>query len=142
MNKKEYWNFFYKTQVNKINLNHPSQFATFIVGETENITSLLEFGCGNGRDALFFAHYFKKVYAFDGSNEIINKNKKGGLQYHHKKNECGYILKGKLKIKFDNLYIFESLNECSYSKAICTNYKVNKNININKKFTYYIISEI
>ena len=32
---------------------------------------------------------------------IINKNKKGGLQYHHKKNECGYILKGKLKIKFD-----------------------------------------
>ena len=31
----------------------------------------------------------------------IKKNKKGGLQYHHKKNECGYILKGKLKIKFD-----------------------------------------
>ena len=31
----------------------------------------------------------------------IKQNKKGGLQYHHKKNECGYIIKGKLKIKFD-----------------------------------------
>jgi len=31
----------------------------------------------------------------------LKKNKKGGLQYHHKKNECGYILKGKLKVKFD-----------------------------------------
>jgi len=32
---------------------------------------------------------------------IIEKNKKGGLQYHHKKNECGLIIKGKLKVKFD-----------------------------------------
>jgi len=32
---------------------------------------------------------------------IIKKNKKGGLQYHHKKNECGLIIKGKLKVKFD-----------------------------------------
>ena len=31
----------------------------------------------------------------------IKKNKKGGLQYHHKKNECGYVIKGKLKINFD-----------------------------------------
>ena len=32
----------------------------------------------------------------------IKKNKKGGLQYHRKKNECGYILKGKLKIIYVN----------------------------------------
>ena len=32
----------------------------------------------------------------------IKKGKKGGLQYHHKKNECGYLLKGKLKIKYDD----------------------------------------
>ena len=29
------------------------------------------------------------------------KGSKGGLQYHHKKNECGFITKGKLKVKFD-----------------------------------------
>ncbi len=33
---------------------------------------------------------------------IIKKGKKGGLQYHNKKNECGYIESGKLMVKFDN----------------------------------------
>ena len=32
----------------------------------------------------------------------IKKGKKGGLQFHHKKNECGYILKGKLIVRYDN----------------------------------------
>lgn len=32
---------------------------------------------------------------------VINKNRRGGLQYHHKKNECGFILKGKLKVNYD-----------------------------------------
>ena len=31
----------------------------------------------------------------------LYKGKKGGLQYHHKKNECGYLIKGKLIIRFD-----------------------------------------
>ena len=30
----------------------------------------------------------------------LKKGSKGGLQYHHKKNECGYLLSGKLKIKY------------------------------------------
>jgi hypothetical protein len=80
--------------------------------------------------------------------QIQKYNKKYSLSYINKpwpniySLDDNVIYKKKLKVKFDNLYIFESLNECSYSKAICTNYKVNKNININKKFTYYIISEI
>ncbi len=32
----------------------------------------------------------------------IKKGNKGGLQYHHKKDECGYILKGSLLIRYDN----------------------------------------
>lgn len=32
----------------------------------------------------------------------IKKGKKGGLQYHRKKNECGILLSGKLLIKYDN----------------------------------------
>ena len=31
----------------------------------------------------------------------LKKGKKGGIQYHHKKNECGYILSGKLLVRFD-----------------------------------------
>ena len=33
---------------------------------------------------------------------IIKKGSKGGLQYHHKKNECGYIISGKLKVTYAN----------------------------------------
>ncbi len=32
----------------------------------------------------------------------ISKGKKGGLQYHRKKNECGYLLKGKLLIRYES----------------------------------------
>lgn len=32
----------------------------------------------------------------------IKKGKKGGLQYHRKKNECGYILSGKLLVRYEN----------------------------------------
>ncbi len=30
-----------------------------------------------------------------------NKGQKGGLQYHHKKNECGYIISGKMLLRYD-----------------------------------------
>ena len=33
---------------------------------------------------------------------IMKKGSKGGLQYHHKKNECGYVLSGNLLIRYDN----------------------------------------
>ena len=36
---------------------------------------------------------FKKIF--------IKKGSKGGLQYHHLKNECGYLVSGKLKVNFD-----------------------------------------
>ena len=31
----------------------------------------------------------------------IKKGMKGGIQYHHKKDECGYVLSGKLKVRYD-----------------------------------------
>ena len=33
---------------------------------------------------------------------LIKKGKKSGLQYHHKKNECGILIYGKLKITYDD----------------------------------------
>ena len=33
---------------------------------------------------------------------LMKKGKKGNLQFHHKKNECGYLISGKLRIKYDN----------------------------------------
>jgi hypothetical protein len=57
--KNEYWNSFYKSAVNKININHLSQFAVFTVGEVRDINTILEFGCGKRRDA-FFSNYVKE----------------------------------------------------------------------------------
>ena len=80
--------------------------------------------------------------------QIQKYNKKYSLSYINKPWPNIYSLDNnmihnkKLKIKFEDLYIYESQHECAYSKAICTNYKVSKNIYINKKFTYYIISKI
>jgi cyclopropane fatty-acyl-phospholipid synthase-like methyltransferase len=111
MNKNKYWDFFYKKQVNKINLNYPSQFATFTVGETENVTTLLEFGCGNGRDALFFRHHFRKVYAFDGSNEVINKNKKLYSKIKNLK-----FSKFNLNNEFNNYHILSCKKKTIYAR--------------------------
>lgn len=33
---------------------------------------------------------------------FIKKGHKGGLQFHRKKNECGYLVRGKLLIKYDD----------------------------------------
>ena len=32
----------------------------------------------------------------------LKKGKKGGLQYHRKKNECGYLVSGKLLVRYDD----------------------------------------
>ncbi|MDC0608766.1 hypothetical protein OAO75_03125 [Candidatus Pelagibacter ubique] len=80
--------------------------------------------------------------------QIQKYNKKYSLSYINKPWPNIYSLdnnvihKKKLKIKFEGLHIFDSLYECSYSRAICTNYTVKKNINIDKKFSYHIISKI
>ena len=52
------------------------------------------------------------------------------------------ISKKKLAVRFKELEIFNSNGECGYSNAVCTNYEIKNNINVNKKFTYYIISDI
>ena len=33
---------------------------------------------------------------------FLKKGAKGGLQYHHLKNECGYLESGKLIVRYDN----------------------------------------
>ena len=33
---------------------------------------------------------------------FIKKGNRGGLQFHRKKNECGYLVKGKMLIKYDD----------------------------------------
>jgi ubiquinone/menaquinone biosynthesis C-methylase UbiE len=57
------------------NLDHqPAFFARYVEGKFfSSGMSLLELGCGNGRDSLFFVEKGKKVQALDLSSKTIEK---------------------------------------------------------------------
>lgn len=64
-----YWDSYYaqgKTLV------APSQFATFVAAECPDHDLVVDIGCGNGRDALFFAHLGHRVIGIDGSQSAID----------------------------------------------------------------------
>mmetsp|Transcript_8798 Transcript_8798/g.13934 ORF Transcript_8798/g.13934 Transcript_8798/m.13934 type:complete len:245 (-) Transcript_8798:342-1076(-) len=68
--EKSYWNTFYS----KFNISHPSQFCVMTAIEAESHRPIVEFGCGNGRDSIYFATHGYKVYACDLSRPAIEKN--------------------------------------------------------------------
>lgn len=64
----EYWNHFYQNNSRCSNITNPSTFAEFcsdnFLHESKNIVDI---GCGNARDAIYFAHKHHTVYALDQS---------------------------------------------------------------------------
>ncbi|WAX98153.1 class I SAM-dependent methyltransferase (plasmid) [Aminobacter sp. NyZ550] len=64
----EYWDRFYSVDSAPL---LPSQFAVFAAGEASDAHYVVDFGCGNGRDSLFFAGTGRKVIGFDASSEAI-----------------------------------------------------------------------
>lgn len=77
----EYWNQYYK---DKKAPEEPSLFAQWILNDLENGKNLLELGCGNGRDSLFFFENGMNVTAVDASEKTINQLK----EEHQKGNIC------------------------------------------------------
>lgn len=67
---KIYWENYYKVQ----NTNYqPSLFAQYVCKEViKEHRSLIELGCGNGRDAIFFANNGIEVIAVDQCENEIN----------------------------------------------------------------------
>ena len=70
--KNIYWNEFYaNNQISSV----PSSFAAFVKKHhLKHHESLLEFGCGNGRDAFEFSQEDMLVTAVDSSGEVIKQN--------------------------------------------------------------------
>lgn len=66
----EYWNLYY--QENKAPEN-PSLFAQWVLHDMERNKNLLELGCGNGRDSLYFYSNGMNVTAVDASEKTINQ---------------------------------------------------------------------
>lgn len=68
MSEKNYWDAFYSSWTFRV----PSQFAALVASEYLNPGGLLlDFGCGNGRDSIFFHKYGFKVLASDRSDVAI-----------------------------------------------------------------------
>ena len=74
MSDNSYWNNFYNTEGKRAQLLMPSQFAVFVAGEAVQTNNIIEFGCGNGRDAFYFASLGKNVHATDASSSAVDNN--------------------------------------------------------------------
>lgn len=66
----EYWNDYYKKELGNLK---PSEFAIEVGKYVESKKSILELGCGNGRDSLYFDKLGLRVTAIDASNVSIDK---------------------------------------------------------------------
>lgn len=69
----EYWNRFYSTK--KTDIVEHSLFAEYIMRYINNGCELLDIGCGNGRDSIWFANNDVKVSCIDASEVAINSIK-------------------------------------------------------------------
>jgi len=67
VSNKDYWDEFYKKDV----LSVPSQFCAMVSTEAPKDRAIIEFGCGNGRDSLYFASQRFRVSATDLSHQAI-----------------------------------------------------------------------
>lgn len=64
-----YWNQFYSHR--QVEIEVPSSFAQQVIGQIRSSARLFELGCGNGRDALFFASRGLQVVACDRSQVAV-----------------------------------------------------------------------
>lgn len=65
-----YWDDYYASAVDD-RIPLPSQFAVFVAGELDAVHQIVEFGCGTGRDAIFFASRGHDVLGVDASAQAI-----------------------------------------------------------------------
>lgn len=73
LNQTSYWNGYYRSGgVPEL----PSQFALFVAGElasgaVQPVAAILDIGCGNGRDSVFFAQLGHAIGGLDRSEQAI-----------------------------------------------------------------------
>ena len=82
-----YWDKFYSSKHDEI--SNPSSFAKFVFDNflyDKSGARLVEFGCGNGRDSLFFIKNNINVTAIDSSDVSISK-----LEIFNNKSDTNFI---------------------------------------------------
>ncbi len=67
-----YWNDYYEDVLSTSALNLPSQFGVFVAGELDDtIDTIVDFGCGTGRDSFMFLSQGYSVVGLDASESAI-----------------------------------------------------------------------
>lgn len=77
IDNRAYWNQYYS---NKVCATHPSPFANYVSTLVEPGRKMVELGCGNGRDAVFFAQKGMQVTALDLSEAAIQDLNQRGIE--------------------------------------------------------------
>ncbi len=67
----DYWNHYYAKKLKEI--QSPSDFAQSVISHLEPGKSLIDLGCGNGRDSLYFMEHHLNVTGIDASEEAISQ---------------------------------------------------------------------
>ncbi|ACQ79461.1 Methyltransferase type 12 [Beutenbergia cavernae DSM 12333] len=70
--RAEYWDTYY-ARSGSSGLPVPSQFAVFVAGELGGPHRVVDVGCGNGRDSLFFLLHGHQVVGIDASQVAIER---------------------------------------------------------------------
>lgn len=86
----KYWNIYYNESHD---IEKPSDFALFISSYLRPNRMLLDLGCGNGRDSLFFLQKGLDVVGIDASETAINKLKKNTDENAHAEFICDDFVK-------------------------------------------------
>ena len=71
----KYWDKFYQSKfVDKSIKDIPSQFSIFALNEMieSNVVNVIEYGCGTGKDSIFFSSKNMNVIAFDSCQSAID----------------------------------------------------------------------
>ena len=68
--RTDYWDDYYAARATPVR-KLPSQFAAFVAGELDRPHRVIELGCGDGRDAMFFASYGHEVIGVDASHTAV-----------------------------------------------------------------------
>ena len=71
---KRYWEKFYKKNYSLKIIKQSSPFSKFVLKKIIDYYTIIDLGCGNGRDSVFFHSKGKNVIGIDQSIQAINQN--------------------------------------------------------------------
>jgi tellurite methyltransferase len=73
---KNYWEKFYQENHNLNIFKTSSSFSKFVLKKIKDYSHVIDLGCGNARDSVYFLLKGKNVISLDKSGKVIKLNKK------------------------------------------------------------------